>query len=290
MCERRLLLVISSATNRSILSAYLQSWGCCHNTAASGEEALAWLHEAVADDQPYDLAILDQRMPDLSGELLGRAIRRDPALAHTLLVLLTAVTWQPGSTSVGEDFAASLSKPVRPSQLFDCLLEVLGEDQDRTKDQPRTQVHDPSPADPVLTGARILVAEDNPVNQKLALLLLEGMGCNADAVANGEEALAALCQIPYDLVVMDCQMPKMDGYQATSEIRLREGDERHTPIIAMTANALAGDREKCLAAGMDDYVSKPVQPQELAAAIARWLPPIATIGDHKQLGSRKEKS
>jgi signal transduction histidine kinase/DNA-binding response OmpR family regulator len=269
LLERRILLVCGSATSRRILGTHLRSWGCRYDAVSGGAEALALLHEAAAVGTPCHLAILDQRLPDMEGRALGRAIREAPELARTLLVLLMGADRRSDAALMREDFAACLTRPVRPSQLFDCLVTVLGEGV-WAEDQPRSQAGT-SLAESPLTGVRILVAEDNPVNQKLTLLLLERLGCRADAVANGEEVLIALRQIPYDLVVMDCHMPKMDGYQATSRIRELEGPDRHTPIIALTASALSGDREKCLAAGMDDYVAKPVKPQDLAEAVARWL-------------------
>jgi CheY-like chemotaxis protein len=175
--------------------------------------------------------------------------------------------------------AAYLTKPVRQSQLFTCLTSVIN--QPAVLDERLAVVSSETTANLVtrhtleeaerISPKLILLAEDNIVNQKVAVRQLQNLGYRADAVANGREALEALARIPYDLVLMDCQMPEMDGYEATAEIRLREGEAKHTPIVAMTAHALEGDRVKCLAAGMDDYISKPVKPEQLGAVLEKLL-------------------
>ncbi|HYX40603.1 MAG TPA: response regulator, partial [Pyrinomonadaceae bacterium] len=275
----RVLVVDDNATNRKILSHQLSSWGMIHAEADSGARALEMLRAAAARHEAYDLAILDLMMPGMDGFELARAIKAEPEIAGLPLVLLTSFGQRgDGATAHTAGVAAYLTKPVRQSQLFDCLSNVI------------SQAHSAQAADaanaPVaaqlltrhtlqetklMSNKLILLAEDNIVNQKVAVRQLQKLGYRADAVANGREALEALGRIPYDLVLMDCQMPEMDGYEATAEIRHREGATKHTPIVAMTANALAGDRQKCLAAGMDDYVSKPVKPEELAAVLDRLL-------------------
>ncbi|MGI9069253.1 MAG: PAS domain S-box protein [Pyrinomonadaceae bacterium] len=275
--ELHVLIVDDNATNRKILSHQLGSWGMTHQVSDSGARALELLCSAVAEGRPYDLAILDLMMPGMDGfELAGR-IKSDPRLAATRLVMLTSYGQRgDGATAREAGVAAYLTKPVRQSQLFDCLSLVVS--------QPALEPgNDPgSPGKPAqlvtrhvlkekttMTNKLILLAEDNIVNQKVALRQLQKLGYRADAVANGREAVEALQRIPYDVVLMDCQMPEMDGYEATTEIRRLEGQTKHTMIVAMTANALQGDREKCIAAGMDDYISKPVRPEDLAKVLQR---------------------
>jgi CheY-like chemotaxis protein len=167
---------------------------------------------------------------------------------------------------------ACLTKPIKQSQLYDCLITLLAARTEKTeKAESALNGREPLGLESVKVGLRLLIAEDNIVNQKVTLRQLQKFGVSADAVANGFEALEALELIPYDIVLMDCQMPEMDGYEATMEIRRREGEERHTTIIALTAHALEGDREKCLAAGMDDYLAKPVRQEDLERVLNRWL-------------------
>jgi len=270
----RVLIVDDNATNRKILSHQLASWGMIYEEADSGRRALEALREAAARGAAFDLAILDLMMPGMDGFELARAIKSDPAIAGVRLVLLTSFG-QRGDDAVARDIgvAAYLTKPVRQSQLYDCLSTAVGyapapAGPDAPRESPAVRL--PGEARK-MSNKLILLAEDNIVNQKVAARQLQKLGYRADLVANGLEALEALGRIAYDLVLMDCQMPEMDGYEATAEIRRREGGAKRTPIVAMTANALEGDREKCLAAGMDDYVSKPVKPEELAEVLGRWL-------------------
>jgi two-component system sensor histidine kinase/response regulator len=267
----RVLIVDDNATNRKILSHQFDSWGMIHAEADSGARALDALRAAARRGEPYDLAVLDLMMPGMDGLELARAIKADPAVAGTRLVMLTSFGQREQAATAREaGIEACLTKPVRQSQLFDCLATVMSQappapapSNVRTKTTTKeTQM---------LSHKLILLAEDNIVNQKVAVRQLQKLGYRADSVANGREAVEALGRIAYDLVLMDCQMPEMDGYAATAEIRRREGAAKHTPIVAMTANALEGDRAKCLAAGMDDYVSKPVRPEELAAVLERFL-------------------
>ena len=273
----RALVVDDNATNRKILSHQLSSWGMTHDAADSGALALKMLRDAAARGEAYDVAVLDLMMPGMDGFDLARVVRSDARLSSVSLVLLTSFGQRgDGARAREAGIAAYLTKPVRQSQLFDCLTNVVN-------DTPRGQEGSAArPPSRLLTthnlkGAKamsnklILIAEDNTVNQKVAVRQLLKLGYRADAVANGREAVEALARIPYDLVLMDCQMPEMDGYEATAEIRRRERATRRTPVVAMTAHALEGDREKCLAAGMDDYVSKPVKPEELATVLERWL-------------------
>jgi PAS domain S-box-containing protein len=271
----RVLIVDDNATNRTILEHQLTNWGMVSGTAADGPQALARLRAAAAEAQPYELAILDMQMPEMDGLALARAIKGDPALADIHLVLLTSLGQHgPGADALTAGIAASLTKPVRQSQLYDALANVTGTPADggaRPAPAPAPKAA-PALVSSAGNGPRLLVAEDNPVNQKVAIRILEKLGYQADVVGNGLEVLDALDRIPYPLVLMDCQMPEMDGFAATAAIRARENGGQHTPIIAMTAGAMQGDRERCLAAGMDDYISKPVRPEQLGALLARWLP------------------
>jgi signal transduction histidine kinase/CheY-like chemotaxis protein len=280
--DLRVLVVDDNATNRQILRHQLFAWKMQKGSAANGFEALDLLRSAVADGKPYDLALLDMQMPEMDGMTLARAIKADPSIASTRLIILTSMGYmhsQPELKAAGVD--AYLVKPVKQSRLFDCLVNVLGR---AAAEHVFAAPTSDAPAGPnqddlaVARQTRILLAEDNIVNQKVALAQLKGLGFTADAVANGHEVLSALKQVPYDIILMDCQMPEMDGYEASRMIRQAERTSNHNwkapmHIIAMTANAMTGDREKCLAAGMDDYLSKPVRKAELRSALLKWLLP-----------------
>jgi len=272
----RVLIVDDNATNRTILIHQTASWKMIPSEAEDGNRALELLR-AAAQHEPYDIVLMDTHMPGITGFELARTIKGDPSIAAVPLVLMTSFG-QRGDGQVAREIgiAAYLTKPVRESQLFDCLVTVLdrsGVMSTQSNAATRAKLVTRYALKERETMARklILVAEDNIVNQLVAARQLEKMGYRADMVANGLEAVEALTRIPYDLVLMDCQMPEMDGYEATAAIRLREGQSKHTPIIAMTANAMEGEREKCLAAGMNDYVSKPVKSEELQAVLAHWL-------------------
>ncbi|MFY9555862.1 MAG: response regulator, partial [Blastocatellia bacterium] len=264
----RVLVVDDNATNRTLVHHQITSWGMRNGDAASGEEALRILRSEADSGDPYVIAILDMQMPEMDGLTLARAIKSDPAIAATRLLMMTSLGRRDDLATREAGVELCLTKPVKQSQLFDCLATLVGEDaiDDR---QPQARAT-PIPAPNRLENLRVLVAEDNIVNQKVALRQLQRLGYAADAVANGLEVLEALERIPYDVVLMDCQMPELDGYEATRRIRRREGTQRHTTIVAMTANALQGDRERCLAAGMDDYISKPVRQEALAAILELW--------------------
>ncbi len=257
---RRVLVVDDNATNRQILVAQTGRWGVDSRDTASPHEALGW----VEGGENFDVALLDLNMPELDGYTLADRIHASATGAAIPIVILSSV----GSRDRdAPSVAAFLTKPVKPSALHDTLMTVLhGVDK-----APAVRLSERPTADPEL-GRRhplkILLAEDNAVNQKLAIRLLAQMGYDADIAGNGLEAIAALEQVPYDVILMDVQMPELDGLGATRRIRSGGGDRRDVRIVAMTANALAGDREACLEAGMNDYVSKPIRPAELAAALA----------------------
>jgi CheY-like chemotaxis protein len=296
LAGRHVLIVDDNATSRRILTLQTQGWGMLPRATASPQEALNWLWSG----EPFDLAILDQRMPEMTGAELAAAIRRiekeksqieDPAsparhLQSSIsspqsgpglpLVLLSSLGGHESGVQPGL-FAASLTKPIRPSALFEVLLGIY-ERQPAQSRQPALAAPARAALDPEMAirhPLRILLAEDNAVNQKLALRLLSQMGYRADVAASGIEAIQAVERQPYDVVLMDVQMPEMDGLEATRQIRARSqargaGTAGSWPrIIAMTANAMQGDRELCLEAGMDDYLAKPIRVAELVAALER---------------------
>jgi len=265
----RVLGVDDHATNRAILEAQLRAWGMQVECVADGTAALSRLRAARAEGLPYALAILDYQMPGMDGFELAGTITADPALAPTRLIMLSSMSQSGrGTAAQRAGISATLIKPVRQSHLFNCLLSVVGGAARPVLPSPSAGREDTTSAP--LT-ARVLVVEDNVVNQRVAVRLLEKLGCRVDVAANGLEAVALLTELAYDAVFMDCQMPEMDGFQATAIVRQREGSSgHHVPIIAMTANAMQGDRERCLAAGMDDYLSKPVTFEALAAVARKW--------------------
>jgi len=272
----RVLAVDDHETNRLLLATLLQTWGCRWSEAREGDSALTQLTQAVQAGDPFHAALLDMHMPGMDGMQLACEIRRRPELAGTHLIMLTSLGERGDAARfLQAGFAAYLTKPLRQSQLYECLSRTLGR-APLGRVRPATGAGPRRLPTPVAAGqprGRILVAEDNPTNQLVAIKVLEKLGYRADAVGNGEEALAALSSLPYDLVLMDCQMPELDGFEAAQRIRQGAAGAAavHLPIIAMTAFAMKGDRERCLAAGMDDYLSKPVQPGELNQMLQRWL-------------------
>ncbi len=273
MQGKRILAVDDNATNRSILGSYLNSWGCITTLAENSQEALDLLNQAVDKGTPFELAIIDFMMPGMNGEELAQAIRNNPRLAKTHLLLMTSSA-QRGDASRAREagFNAYLTKPIKQSQIFDVLLDIFGKElscETDNRKQPRTM--GVKPVKISRETARILLAEDNLTNRKVALSLLEKFGYQARAVENGKEALQLLESNSFDLILMDVQMPVMDGYEATQAIRQSSHAFSRIPIIAMTANAMSGDREKCLAAGMNDYIAKPVAAKALQEIVDRWL-------------------
>ncbi len=268
----RVLCVDDNETNRKVLEGQLQSWEIEVACVDSGANALAQLHLAHRHSRQYDLVILDHRMPGMDGLEVAREIKSTPVFAAIRLILLTSIA-QRGQLATAQrlGFAAYLTKPARQSHLYDCIATVMSTSTQNGLTTPVTR-HSIEEAR-AQTRAKVLVVEDNIVNQKVAVRLLEKCHCRADVAANGQEAVDAIARIAYDCIFMDCLMPDMDGYAATVIIRQHElKTGRHVPIIAMTANAMQGDRERCLEAGMDDYLPKPVKADTLLAILQKWLP------------------
>jgi PAS domain S-box-containing protein len=264
----RVLVVDDEPADREILHRYLASWDVRDTLARDGAEALACLADADAAGAPYAIALIDYRMPDMDGIALARAIRADARFDTTRLLLLTAHDHRDlFDDARAAGFAACFVKPIRQSQ----LLDFLSEHPNAVPPVSETTISAPDRRMALAQHRLILLAEDNPTNQKLARLLLGKLGYAVHVVGNGLEAVEAVETVPYAAVLMDCQMPVMDGYDATLAIRKAEQETgKHVPIIAMTANAMQGDRERCLALGMDDYISKPIKSDQLAEVLARW--------------------
>jgi CheY-like chemotaxis protein len=265
---KRVLVVDDNATNRKIVTLQTRQWGMEPQAVSSGPEALDLLFQEAAGERPFDLAILDMQMPDMDGVMLATEIRGRYEAPLPLVMLSSLGQGEVEAEEIG--FAAFLIKPVKSSQLYDALVGIFAQVEEEERDV-ATKV-EPSPFDTHMgerLPLRILLAEDNAVNQKLALRLLERLGYRADVAANGLEVIEALRRQPYDVVLMDVQMPEMDGLEATRAI-CREWQRPHRPhIVAMTAGAMKEDREVCLAAGMDDYVSKPIRVEELTDALGK---------------------
>ncbi|HMZ79022.1 MAG TPA: response regulator [Acidobacteriota bacterium] len=268
LAEKRVLIVDDNPTNRKILTLQTQSWGMIPRATASPLEALAWIQQG----EPFDVAILDVNMPEMDGFDLATGIQKIRHQSILPLILLTSSAMRPSRTLATQvEFAACLTKPIKPKQLFTLLTTILGTSLPKavpvqTRDELETQLGARFPL-------RILLAEDHVINQKVALRTLERMGYRADLAANGFEVIEALKRQSYDVILMDIQMPEMDGLEATRQICSRFSKSRKPWIIAMTAGVLTEDREKCFAAGMDDFISKPVTFQQLQAALERTVMP-----------------
>ncbi len=267
----RILVVDDNATNLKLMDALLKNWGYPHELVNNGEGALKLMHEALEQNAPFRIVVLDHQMPDMDGCELGCLIKADPLLKTTLMVMLTSIG-QRGDAAILEQigFVGYLTKPVRQVLLYDCLAMVLAKDNGESARVGKKElVTRHTIAESKKLVFRILLAEDNLVNQKFVQIMLSKVGYQVDVVSNGLEALRALEMIDYDLVLMDCQMPVMDGYEATAMIRDASSKvlNHEVPIIAMTANAMTGDREKCLAVGMTDYIAKPVDSRELRSKV-----------------------
>jgi len=270
----RVLLVDDNETNRVILEHQLRAWMTQPEAVESGRLALERLRQAAADGRPYQLAILDLQMPGMNGMELARRISADPAIPSVPLILLTSGGYVDIETARAAGILASLTKPVHQSQLYNCLVQLVTLTPAARPAQAATGA---TAASPPPRRGHVLLVEDNEINRTVALGVLAKLGYSADVAGNGLEAVDSAARKIYAAVLMDCQMPEMDGYAATRELRRVEGAARHTPIIAMTASALEEDRDRCLAAGMDDYITKPVKLDDLDATLSRWLDPPRSV-------------
>jgi CheY-like chemotaxis protein len=270
----RVLIADDNATNLSILKHQMLGWGMQPDVVQNGRQALERLRAAASEAVSYDMAIFDMKMPDMDGLMVAEAIKAEPKIAPRRMAILSSVALE-GDADAAREAGVSmfLRKPLRQRELYRALTTMMKEDEETTSTQGGGVAETRQPL--VQFDGQVLLVEDNPVNQELAQNVLEVFGCQVDVAANGHEAVAAFSHGSYDLVLMDCQMPEMDGFEATAEIRRREAHQDNSdrlPIVALTAHALQGDHEHCLAAGMDDYLSKPFTQDQLMVVLERWLP------------------
>lgn len=272
----RVLIVDQSPINRNVLAEQLQSWNMQVDTVGSSVEALNYLKEGIEKGTPYQICLIDDQMPGIQGESLGRTIKQDEQIKDTILVLLTPFGMKGEASHLFElGFAAYLTRPIRQSELMDALITIWVS---HIKGEPlslvtRHTIFEQREArkERIAFHAQILLAEDNFVNQQVATEILRGFGCEVTIAVNGHEAIEWTKRKQFDLIFMDGEMPRVDGFTAAREIRHAETPGTHIPIIALTAHALRGDRERCLAAGMDDYISKPVEYEKVLEILKKWL-------------------
>jgi two-component system, sensor histidine kinase and response regulator len=283
----RVLIADDNATNLSILKHQMLGWGMQPDVVQNGRQALERLRAAAFEANFYDIAILDMKMPDMDGLELAQAIKAEPKIAPRRIAILSSIAMD-GATDAARAAGVSmfLRKPLRQRELYRALTTMMNEQEESASEVAGlTELRRPT----VQFEGHVLLVEDNPVNQELAQNILEVFGCRVDVAANGREYLAAVDRSSYDLVLMDCQMPEMDGFEATAEIRQREAHEdnrRRLAVVALTAHALQGDREHCLGAGMDDYLSKPFTQDQLVMILERWLTrKVGTDPNHRTVAS-----
>ncbi len=275
--EHRVLFVDDNATNRFILEHYAESWGMHSSSASSGAQALILLDAALGEGQPFDLVVIDQKMPDMDGFELAHAIKDNAKWINLPLILLTSLGYKGEANKAKQaHFSGYLTKPIHQQTLRRSVALVMGLEQDSQTEKDQSFITRHTVQEQVIAEkAHILLAEDNLVNQKVAVRMLTKLGYHVDVANNGQEAIEAWEKKPYDVILMDCQMPEIDGFQATKKIREMEGEKddssAHIPIIAMTANTMDGDRENCLHTGMDDFISKPVKIEFLGQILEKWL-------------------
>lgn len=292
LTDKRVIIVDDDPNAQEILEAYLKSWHIDCAIAPNAMAALGLMKNAEQEHRPFDLAVVDMRMPGMSGLDLAKEVRADNHLGKTKMILVTAYDdFDIGNSAIASGFCAYLTKPIKQSQLFDCIVSVTNKPEEAESESTRTlelERFDLAAYTarmggrltgetelPTLAGARglALVVDDNPINRQVAKILLEDLGLKIDVAENGREAVECFEKRGYQIIFMDCQMPDMDGFDATRAIRkLEQQTHRRVPIVAMTANAMEGSREECIAADMDDYVSKPVDPNKLREVVEQWLP------------------
>ncbi len=302
----KFLIVEDNETDKKIIQKQFKNWEFDCDCYESGKEALTAMREAHSAKHPYEIAIIDYLLPEMDGETLARTIKADSDLRETTLIMFTSAA-KKGDAKRFKDagFTAFLTKPIRPSIFMDTLATVwaakvqessTGLITSHTINEARATRKDVQKATVPAKPQRVLLAEDNIINQKVAVKMLQKLNCHIDVAANGTEAVEMVKAFPYDLLFMDCQMPEMDGFEATAEIRKREdkkrkawrtehgsqNDIRRIPIVAMTANAMQGDREQCIEAGMDDYISKPVNVTKLKEVLHRWTQTKETFAEEIQ--------
>jgi PAS domain S-box-containing protein len=277
----RVLIVADIEVNRRVVHEQISSWGMRNGSYATGEEALDAIRAARVQGDPFDLVIADYQMPGMDGATLAAAIKSDPSLSATIFVLLTSVGhWRELKDLEGASVDACLLKPVRPTKLMETLV-TLWANKHSQQIEPSSNSTMPRSLEALgrhlqdstdRSQVRVLIVEDNAVNQKVALLMLGKLGIRADVAGNGQEGLEMLKLAPYDIVFMDCQMPVMNGYEAVTEIRKQRGPNQHVVIVAMTAEAMEGSRERCLDAGMDEVITKPVKQLDFLQALEQFVP------------------
>jgi len=279
----RVLVVDRNKINRQTLLDLTSNWGMKGDAVSTSEEAIAAMRRACASEQPYHMAIIDSNLEDDNTESIGRRIKSDPQLMDTVLFVITAVGKRGDARRLSDaGFAAYLVRPIHQATLMEALATAWGSKLQgvttplitrHTLAEARASQAPSAPRQSGLTRAYVLIVEDNLLNQKLALRMLEKLGYRADLADNGRDAVRMIEKGGYDLVFMDCQMPEMDGYEASAIIRQREKESgQHLPIIAMTAHTMTGDRDKCMEAGMDDYISKPIRKEQIVQVISKWVP------------------
>ncbi|MGH9720563.1 MAG: response regulator, partial [Bryobacteraceae bacterium] len=273
----RLLIADASPLRREIAAAFLVHRGARVEFASSGQEALHRIRAAWDDGDPYQAAVVDSGLAGMGAETLARHMQATPAMVETKLILLASISQRKDAARFEDaGFSVCLTKPIRPRNLIQALFSVRPScDDSPTGAAVSLCALAEASADPARPRLKVLVAEDNPINQRVAMRILEKLGCQVDIAVNGKAAVDKSAERRYDMIFMDCQMPVMDGYEAAAAIRAREPHGLRTPIVAITANALRRDRDRCLSAGMDDYVAKPFHSAELLAALQRWQEPLS---------------